>query len=188
MNKKIVFLEKIGEVLLERSARTKRISLSVKPQGRIRVAVPRGVPFELAAQFAGTKAGWILHRKEDLLRDTRKADLLCQTPLDTGRARLTITHRLSELAARHGFSYNRVFIRNQKTRWGSCSGRNNINLNINLVRVTPELMDYVLLHELVHTRIKNHGPLFWNELGRLVAKARELDRLLNEYRGLLGRK
>jgi predicted metal-dependent hydrolase len=188
VNKKIVVIDDIGEVLLERSARTHRISLTVKSRGGVRVAVPRGVSFELAARFACSKSQWIHRQREQLLCSAQRADLLCQTPLNPDHSRSELKHRLAELAQRHGYAYGRVFIRNQQTRWGSCSGRNNINLSINLVRLPAELMDYVLLHELVHTRVKNHGPLFWSELGRLIANARGLDRLLDDYRGLLGRK
>jgi predicted metal-dependent hydrolase len=85
------------------------------------------------------------------------------------------------LAARHGFTYNRVFVRHQKTRWGSCSHKNNINLNARLVQLPQALMDYTILHELVHTRIKHHGPRFWEALSRYIPDSRALDRQLNAY-------
>ncbi len=187
MDRKIIRLEKVGEVLLERSIRARRIHLTVRPGGRIRVAVPRGIPFELAAQFAHSKSEWIRDRQQELLETVRKAELLCAVPINLPKARRRLQERLAALAARHGFLYRRVSIRNQRTRWGTCSMRNNISLNINLVRLPSELMDYVLLHELVHTRIKNHGPQFWSELERHLPKCRELDRGLDDYRGLLGR-
>ena len=83
------------------------------------------------------------------------------------------------------FEYNRVFIKEQKTRWGSCSGQNNINLNVNLVRLPQELIDYTLLHELVHTRIKNHSPRFWSQLDDLLGDAKRLDKKLSKYQVLL---
>jgi predicted metal-dependent hydrolase len=108
-----------------------------------------------------------------------------QPPINRTVARKVIVERLDELARRHGFSYNKVFVRNQKTRWGSCSGANNINLNVNLIRLPAELRDYTLLHELVHTRIKDHGPRFWEELGKYVDQPRKLDRQLNPYGPML---
>ena len=96
-----------------------------------------------------------------------------------------LLQRLEMLAARHGYTYNKVYVRNQKTRWGSCSARNNISLNVNLVRLPEALIDYVILHELVHTRIRDHGPAFWDELDRRIARARQLDRQLREYELLL---
>ena len=106
-------------------------------------------------------------------------------PIDRQAARRRLVDRLNYLAVKYDFQYNRVFIKNQKTRWGSCSGKNNINLNVNLVRLPDELIDYTILHELVHTRIKNHGHRFWAQLDRLLGDARKLDRALNEYNLLL---
>ena len=102
------------------------------------------------------------------------------TEIDRVEARKKLVSRLNELSGQHGFSYNKVFMRNQKTRWGSCSGKNNISLNMKLVRLPYEMIDYVLLHELVHTRIKNHTNEFWTELNRLVGDAKKIDRRLNE--------
>jgi predicted metal-dependent hydrolase len=93
--------------------------------------------------------------------------------------------RLAHLAALHGFTYNRVSVRGQKTRWGSCSHKNNISLNRMLVHLPEALVDYILLHELVHTRIKNHGRLFWEALTQCLPNARSLDRELNQYWMLL---
>ena len=89
--------------------------------------------------------------------------------------------RLRQLAEAHNFTYNRAFVKNQKTRWGSCSAVNNINLNVNLVRLPEELRDYVILHELVHTRHKNHGKAFWRELDRIVGNGKALQRSLGAY-------
>ena len=65
-----------------------------------------------------------------------------------GRRREILIKRLDKLAEKHGLKYNRVFVRNQKTRWGSCSSKNNISLNAKLVKLPEKLMDYIILHEL----------------------------------------
>ena len=101
--------------------------------------------------------------------------------IDRKVARKLLCRRIGELAQLHNFVYNRVSIRKQKTRWGSCSTKNNINLNANLLHLPPELMDYVLLHELVHTRVKNHSKDFWDELETVVPNARQVDRRLKDY-------
>ena len=93
-----------------------------------------------------------------------------------------LVSRLEELAAAHGFRYNRVFVKNQKTLWGSCSSQDNINLNISLARLPDELRDYVLIHELVHTRHKNHSPAFWREVDAIVGDSKALRRKLRQYR------
>ena len=96
-----------------------------------------------------------------------------------------LINRLDLLAKKYGFTYNRVFIRNQKTRWGSCSTKNNINLNVNLVRLPPELIDYTILHELVHTRVKNHSRKFWDQMDALLGDAKKIDKKLSAYEVLL---
>lgn len=93
-----------------------------------------------------------------------------------------LPNRVKVLAAKHKFEYKNVFIKNAKTRWGSCSFDNNINLNLHLMRLPDHLVDYVILHELVHTRIKNHGKGFWQLLDIVSMSARELDREVKEYR------
>lgn len=89
-----------------------------------------------------------------------------------------LPQRLSFLASKHGFNYNKVFLKNQKTRFGSCSYCNNINLNINLMRYSFDIIDYVLIHELVHTKIKNHSKSFWLEVEKYCPNYKDLRRQL----------
>jgi len=90
--------------------------------------------------------------------------------------------RVKVLAEKHGFFYNNVFVKNVKTRWGSCSRRKNINLNIHLMRLPENLIDYVILHELAHTIELNHSKKFWNLLENIVYEAKQLDKMLKNYR------
>lgn len=83
--------------------------------------------------------------------------------------------RLQMLAEQHQLQYKRVQIRGQRTRWGSCSSRGTISLNFKLLFLSPELVDYVLRHELAHTRHLNHSAAFWRQLLGMQADARELD-------------
>jgi predicted metal-dependent hydrolase len=185
-NSKIATISGVGEVLLEKSDRAKRLVLSVRPFAGARMAVPKRISFKQATLFAASKAAWIekqLHRmsaaEEKALRFHQ------QMPIQPPQARRQIVRRLDQLSERTELVYHRAFVRNQKTRWGSCSSQNNINLNINLVRLPGELMDYVILHELVHTRIKNHGPGFWEVLSTHIEHPRMHDRNLNQYDALL---
>ncbi len=97
-------------------------------------------------------------------------------------AKKHLPERLSELARIHGFSYKKVFIKNNKTRWGSCSSKNNINLSLHLMRLPQHLVDYVILHELTHTIHRNHSKQFWKYLDKLTGNARSLDKELSQYR------
>ncbi len=94
--------------------------------------------------------------------------------------------RLHQLAEIHGFSYRKVFIKNLKSRWGSCSNVNNINLNLHLMRLPDNLIDSVILHELCHTVEKNHGPRFWALLDKVTnGKAKVLDKEMKHYRTVI---
>ena len=97
-------------------------------------------------------------------------------------AKELLTKRTSELAQTHGFKYAKVSIRNSKTRWGSCSYNNNINLSLHLMMLPDHLIDYVILHELAHTKEKNHGVYFWNLLDKVSGNAKGLDKEVKQYR------
>ncbi|MGE5313367.1 MAG: M48 family metallopeptidase [Acidobacteriota bacterium] len=90
-------------------------------------------------------------------------------------AKQLLPARVRYWADHFGFTYSHVTIKNMRSRWGSCSGSNIINLNLHLMRLNDSLIDYVILHELVHTRIRNHGAGFWKHLQALVGNARQLD-------------
>jgi len=180
----------VGPVLFERSKKAKRVNISVKPFAGVRVAVPYGSSFEKATEFVYAKVNWIqmqLARMKQYEQSHRAAKAASYT-IDRAQAKRKLIRRLKYLAAEYGFTYNRVFIRNQKTRLGTCSNRNNIGLNIKASLLPEELLDYVILHELAHTRVKNHGRDFWTLMDKLVGNGKAKARSLREFssRRLLG--
>ncbi len=183
MKSETIQLEGVGRILFERSGRAKNINISVRPFYGVRVAVPFGVSFKKAREFACSKRDWIQKHLTKMRQVEQSHQILSQNFKNINRtdARKILVQRLDELANKHGLKYNRVFVRNQKTRWGSCSSKNNISLNAKLVKLPEKLMDYIILHELVHTRVKNHGKKFYAELGRFVADQKSLDSELKEY-------
>lgn len=96
-------------------------------------------------------------------------------------AKRYLPYRTQQIALKHGFNYNHVRVKKASSRWGSCSSSNNINLNIQLMRLPDQLIDYVILHELVHTVQKNHQSAFWNLMEALLPGAKKLDKILNKY-------
>ena len=86
------------------------------------------------------------------------------------------------LAAKFNFDFNKLALKNIKSRWGSCSRKNNINLSIHLMRLPEHLIDYVILHELVHTVHHNHSKRFWSLLDKVTGGAKILDKQLSKYR------
>lgn len=92
-----------------------------------------------------------------------------------------LPNRTKEIAQKLNFKYNRIFIKNNKTLWGSCSAINNINLNLHLMRLPSHLIDYVIIHELCHTVEKNHGPHFWKLMDSILGNAKLLSKELRQY-------
>ncbi len=90
--------------------------------------------------------------------------------------------RIQKLAEKNGFCYSKVFVKNLKSRWGSCSAQNNINLNLHLMRLPEHLSDFIILHELCHTLHKNHGSAFHALLEKLCGNEKILNKELKIYR------
>ncbi len=177
-----IYVDGVGLILFERSIRAKRVIISVKPPKGVRVAVPNRVSFKSALKFVNLKKPWI---QKHLVRikqiESQRQAVNSSVIIDKVEAGKKLTNRFKQLAVQYGFTYNRVTIRNQKTRWGSCSHKSNISLNMKLVLLPDELMDYVILHELVHTRINNHSKRFWGELDKYVGDGKAVAKRLRKY-------
>ena len=177
---KIITLPKVGKVVLERSYRARYINISVKPPKKIRVAVPVGIAFEKAHKIAKQKEYWI---EKQIVKFVNSS----ATPIvDTFAAECFIheekylINRVETLAEKHSFQYRKLKFKVMKTRWGSCTAQNNINLNMLIIYLPKNLQDYVILHELVHTRIKDHSHRFWGLLEEITGDAKGIHRALKE--------
>jgi len=177
----------LGPVIFAQSKRAKRLSIAIRPFRPVRVAFPPRISHRKAQAYLQENLIWAQKNLDYVRKIEREQEsTLDATPkIPPATAKTMLKDTLRELAQQHGFSYNRVAVRNQRTRWGSCSHLNNINLNINLVALTSDLMDYVILHELVHTKIKSHSKKYWAELDRVVGgagMAKALDKRLGRHR------
>ena len=138
------------------------MSIRVHPVKGVSVTMPYLVPYAAAMAFFKLKRDWVVQTvmsQKARLQNIPKAD---QETIEALRkqAKVCLPQRLKELADRYGFVYNRVAIKHNATNWGSCSTKNNINLNLNIVRLPQALRDYILLHELCHLRHRDHGQAF----------------------------
>ena len=97
-------------------------------------------------------------------------------------ARRYLPARTKELADKLGYSFKSITIKNNKTNWGSCSSLKNINLNLHLMRLPDRMIDLILVHELVHTKIPNHGPLFKEQLKKHFPDVDELNKVIKKFR------
>lgn len=152
----------IGDVVFRKSMRSRSVSIRVHPVKGVSVSVPYMLPYAAARLFFEARKPWILEtmaRQKEMYKDVSP---LSPEEIEELRrqAKAELPPRLSELASRYGFAYNRVSIKHNATNWGSCSARKNINLNLSIMRLPRVLQDYVLLHELCHLRHQDHGHGF----------------------------
>lgn len=189
MSKKIKTYPMIGDVDFVKSRRARKITLSVRPGRKVRMTMPWHSSYRDAETFLLGHMDWL----KEKVGQARLYEQSHGIPLDPdlrANAREVLRKRAADylpartalLAKQHGFSYRRVSLRASRTRWGSCSAVNNINLSIFLMQLPPHLIDYVILHELVHTVHKNHGPDFWHLLETLTVGARALAREIRKQR------
>lgn len=171
-----------------RSSRSKRISLSVRADGTVRLTMPPNAPLRQAVAFMESRAEWI-ERARRKVAERNKPDPRSEAERTEERERLRVEakrylpQRVEELSALTGLKYGRLSIRASRTRWGSCSVQNDINLSLYLMKLPSHLIDYVILHELCHTRHKDHSERFHSLLDSLCGgRDKEFARELRNYR------
>lgn len=153
-----------------RHARARRYVIRVRPDGSVRVTVPRWGSKRQAQEFADEQRAWIdrqRHRAAEHQRDAAPAYSTEQLRELRARARKELPEELRRLAVVNGLRVARVSVRNQRGRWGSCSPKAHVCLNWRLVVVPDFVREYVLVHELMHLKQLDHSPKFWS----LVADA-----------------
>lgn len=229
---KEISIPKIGIVKITKKRGLKRMTLSVKASGEIKMSIPYIVSFSSAEKFILEKKDWIIksqkkvsekqnqktiftpetkfstgkhklvfipnkktriiitsnyikvyYAKNNMFKNEKFQEYICKGIIETLRseAKEFLPQRTEFLANKYNFKFEKVSVRNAKTRWGSCSGKNNISLNIHLMRLPEHLTDYVILHELCHTIEKNHGPRFWSLLNKVSGNAKGLDKELKNF-------
>jgi len=172
MSSKIYQDPDVGLVTFTKNKRSRRVSIRVYPDKGVRVTIPYYSSYQEGIRFFLSQKEWVLYvveknkatHPETAMDPEQKAE---QVEKLRALAKATLPVRLYELASRYGFKYNKVFIKHNSSNWGSCSGKGNINLNLNLVRLPLILADYVMLHELCHLRHANHGEEFHALLEKL---------------------
>lgn len=147
-----------------RSAR-RTIALQITPAGEILVRCPNRMRNAEVQKFVESKRDWLQkHLPREPLPPFTGEELSALAL----RARQIIPERAAHFAPLVGVTYGRITIRNQRSRWGSCSSAGNLNFNCLLMLAPPEVMDYVIVHELCHRKEMNHSPRFWAEVERVM--------------------
>ena len=154
---------------------SKSIRITLKEKDSILVTMPILCPYRTARNFLLSNFEKI---KDFNFNKPKISDE--ELKLLRKRAKKYLPDRTRFLADKYNFKIGRIALRNQKTRFGSCSYRNNINLNINLMNYDYDVIDYVILHELCHTRVKNHSKDFWSEVEKYCPNYKELRKKLKK--------
>lgn len=181
------------DIELIRSSR-KSIAIEIDRDLKIKVRAPQRMNQNQIMRFVKEKEQWIrLHlakmiqlqkMQEKEMTDTQRATL---TPEDLQRlmvlARREIPVHVKYFAEQMGVTYGKITIRNQKTRWGSCSQVGNLNFNCHLMEMPTEILDYVVVHELCHRKQMNHSRLFWMEVEKVLPDYQVRQRWLKQNGG-----
>jgi hypothetical protein len=170
-----------------RHPRARRYVIRVRPDGSVRVTLPRWGSRRQAELFAEQQRHWIERQRRRIVEQGSKG--ICESPEALkelrDRAARELPDQLRRLAAHHGLTVARISVRNQQSRWGSCSPHGHICLNWRLVLMPDFVREYVLIHELMHLKRLDHSPRFWKLVSEACADYEEARRWLRRHRQLL---
>ena len=186
MQKKIVLGNQRICYALRKSRQVRNIRLSIRRDGNLMVSVPRGVRQSFVERILREKASWILEKIAESQNNARERLSRDQTiaiyKQYRDHALALAENRIRELNARYQFEFNRITIRNQTSRWGSCSKKKNISFNYRIALLRPDLADYIIVHELCHLEELNHSPKFWTLVSRTFPNHREVRKELRKIK------
>jgi predicted metal-dependent hydrolase len=170
---------------IKRRRGLKTLRLSLDSNGALSVTAPKWYPLFLINNFIQEKSEWIWERLKNidlaLVSERQKEEkyfyqknkLLAQK----------IMQEKVELFNRHyGFIYYKISIKNQKTCWGSCSQRKNLNFNVRILKLSADLQNYIIVHELCHLQELNHGQNFWELVAQTIPNFKELRKSLRQLK------
>lgn len=176
----------LGCVTLNPSLRARRVTLSVRPSGEVRLTYPPQLGRQRPLAFLEEKLAWVVRARERLvMRQQAAPSALDRSEIEALRraAKADLPSRLTRLATATGLRYTHLTITSARTKWGSCSSKNRIALSLFLMTLPEHLRDFVILHELAHTQHHNHSAAFHALLDRLCGgRERALQRELRGYR------
>ena len=168
-----------------RSAKRKTFALQIKPHEGLIVRVPYRATQEQVEKFINDHSDWIEKHLKAMEERQKEASSVEKLSMDEIRALAdkalkVIPERVRHYAPLLGVTYGRITIRNQRSRWGSCSGKKNLNFNCLLMLTPPEVIDSVVVHELAHLKEMNHSDRFYAEVLRVFPDYWKWDRWLKE--------
>ena len=162
------------------------VAIQITRAGEVLVRCPKRMPRKQAEAFLLEKRDWIESHLEKLRSVPPQVKLSTEELEALAKQALTdLPERVRRFAPKVGVNYGRITIRNQKTRWGSCSSQGNLNFNCLLMLAPPEVRDYVVVHELCHRREMNHSAAFWVEVEKVLPDWQQRRQWLKDNGGAL---
>jgi predicted metal-dependent hydrolase len=162
------------QAVLKKVRGAKMIRITLSQGAPVTVTGPFFVPFLALEKFLVSKKAWIAKELSALEALPTKRIALSRAAFLAKKegARALVLKKLQHWNKQYGFMWNRVSIRNQKTRFGSCSAQGNLSFHASIIDFPEELQDYLIVHELCHLQEMNHGPKFWTLVSQAIPDAR----------------
>ena len=170
------------EYTLRKRRKQKSYSLAVQREGRITLTVPYWISLRGAEKFILEKKSWLLAVLQKYPQAVSTHVRKKHYTKHKEAARKFVQLRLAELNSAYGYTYHRVSIRVNTSRWGSCSEKGNLNFDYRIIFLPSHLQDYLLVHELCHLREMNHSVRFWNCVALTLPNHKELRKELQQQR------
>ena len=167
---------------LYRSVRARSMRISIKGKDNVVVSVPTSMSEGAIERFVVSKSHWILSKLEYLMKLPEHVFIKSsKKDFETYKASALVlaTKRIEYFNLRYGFTYKKITIRNQKTRWGSCSRTGALSFNYKIALLPAHLADYIIVHELCHRGEMNHSQRFWNLVAITIPNCMQVRRELN---------
>lgn len=173
--------------MIKTHAQSKRIKITIHHGRDVSVSVPRRVSHATAIDFLHSKSSWIIENIKKLKAKSKQVSSLSEKEVEEykHKARILLEERALYFATNYGVTYKSITVKDQKTRWGSCSSKGNLNFSYKLALLPPQLSDYIIVHELCHLIELNHGEQFWDLVAKTFPHHKELRKELRGYGYLL---
>ncbi len=187
MEKQIELNQREVTYILKVSPRARGVRLSVHPGGDFVVTAPKYISTNFIEQFILRKAEWVLGKIDYLSKfpkSLRAVNSKVEYKKYKAEALRLVEIKIAKYNAIYGFKFNKISIKNQKTRWGSCSKKGNLNFSYRIALLTERQADYIIVHELCHLGEFNHSRNFWDLVARTMPDYKEIRRGLKN--GIIG--
>lgn len=169
---------------LKKYLKSKSIKLKIKPSGQIQVTAPWFVSKKKVDEFVQSHSDWIIEQRDRLEHLPKPLITFSKASFKKNKAKALemVLEKIIKINQHYKYTYSKISIRNQKTRWGSCSSKKNLSFNYKIVFLTDELVDYIITHELCHLKEMNHGKNFWELIEKTIPNYKELHLKLKNFK------